>query len=91
MEFAASPELIHRQITLMGSWVTSIGRMGDLLQLLVRWRLHPEITVTDRFALADASQAYALADRGTSGKVGIVMDGNSASPPPAGSSSGPST
>jgi len=74
MEFAASPELIHRQITLMGSWVTSIGRMGELLELLVRWRLHPEMSVTERFALADAGKAYALADRGTTGKVALVMD-----------------
>jgi threonine dehydrogenase-like Zn-dependent dehydrogenase len=69
-----SPELIHRQIELIGSWVTSIGRMEQLLELLVRWGLHPERTVTGRFALDEADAAYAAADRGDAGKVAIVME-----------------
>jgi hypothetical protein len=30
--------------------------------------------VTDRFALADAAEAYRVADGGASGKVAIVFD-----------------
>jgi threonine dehydrogenase-like Zn-dependent dehydrogenase len=48
--------------------------MEDLVDHLVRWDLHPELTVTDRFGLHHAAEAYALADRGESGKVALVMD-----------------
>jgi threonine dehydrogenase-like Zn-dependent dehydrogenase len=74
LEVAASPQLIHNQLTLMGSWVTSIGHMDELARKLVAWGLHPEVTVTHRFALADAAAAYAVADEGRSGKVALVMD-----------------
>ena len=72
LEVDASPALIHRQLTLMGSWVTSIGHMEELMELLVRWDLHPDRTVTDRFALEDAAEAYATADAGAGGKVAII-------------------
>ncbi|HUQ22135.1 MAG TPA: zinc-binding dehydrogenase, partial [Gaiellaceae bacterium] len=68
----ASEALIHNQLTVIGSWVTSIGRMEELMGLLVRWGLHPESTVTHRFALSEAAEAYALADAGRSGKVALV-------------------
>ena len=74
LEVDASPALIHRQLTVHGSWVTSIGRMEELVERLVRWDLHPERTVTDRFPLADAAAAYAAADEGRRGKVALVMD-----------------
>ncbi|HUQ40796.1 MAG TPA: zinc-binding dehydrogenase [Acidimicrobiales bacterium] len=73
IELEVSPQLIHPQITLYGSWVTSVGRMAELALNLARWGLHPEVTVTDRFGLADAEAAYALADGGVSGKVAIVI------------------
>jgi threonine dehydrogenase-like Zn-dependent dehydrogenase len=68
-----SQELIHRQITLHGSWVTSLRHMSELLANLVRWNLRPDVTVTDTFALADAGAAYKLADAGKAGKVAIVF------------------
>jgi threonine dehydrogenase-like Zn-dependent dehydrogenase len=71
--FDVSPMLIHQQVTLHGSWVTSVGHMADLLRHLDRWRIHPEEIVTDTFALADADEAYRLADAGTVGKVVITF------------------
>lgn len=71
----ASETLIHNQLMVIGSWVTSIGRMEELMGLLVRWGLHPESTVTHRFGLADAAEAYAVADAGRSGKVALVPSG----------------
>jgi threonine dehydrogenase-like Zn-dependent dehydrogenase len=67
-----SEVLIHRQLTVHGSWVSPTWRMGELLDRLSRWGLHPEVVVTGRFDLAEASQAYAVADAGEAGKVGIV-------------------
>jgi threonine dehydrogenase-like Zn-dependent dehydrogenase len=73
LDVDVSQALIHPQLTLLGSWVTSIGRMEELVERLVRWDLRPERVVTDRFALAQADEAYRLADSGRSGKVAIVM------------------
>lgn len=70
----ASPLLIHRQLTVLGSWVTSVGRMRDLVELLDRHGLRPERAVSHRFPLADAPEAYAVADRGDVGKIALVMD-----------------
>jgi 2-desacetyl-2-hydroxyethyl bacteriochlorophyllide A dehydrogenase len=74
VDFEVSRVLIHRQLTLHGSWVTSLRHMEDLLERLVRWQLHPERVVTHQFALADAAEAYRVADAGASGKVAIVFD-----------------
>jgi threonine dehydrogenase-like Zn-dependent dehydrogenase len=74
VDFEVSRLLIHRQVTLHGSWVTSLGHMEQLLDRLVRWNVRPERVVTDRFALAQAAEAYRLADAGSSGKVAIVFD-----------------
>ncbi|HWL97861.1 MAG TPA: alcohol dehydrogenase catalytic domain-containing protein [Nocardioidaceae bacterium] len=71
----ASRDVIHRQLTLIGSWVSSTVRTGELLGLLDRWRLHPERIVTDRFPLEEAERAYRVADEGAAGKVGLVMNG----------------
>jgi threonine dehydrogenase-like Zn-dependent dehydrogenase len=72
-EVDASPTLIHPQLTVIGSWVTSIGRMEELVERLVRWELHPQQVVTDRFPLEEADAAYRAADEGSGGKVAIVM------------------
>ncbi len=74
VDFDVSPLLIHPQITLFGSWVTSVPHMEELLERLSRWDLHPEKTVTHRFSLADADKAYQIADAGQSGKVTLVYD-----------------
>lgn len=74
LDVEVSPVLIHRQLTVLGSWVTSIGRMEELIERLVRWDLRPECTVTHRFALAQSGQAYEVADEARSGKVALVME-----------------
>jgi threonine dehydrogenase-like Zn-dependent dehydrogenase len=73
VSFPVSELLIHKQITLYGSWVTSIGHMADLLANLPRWGLRPEAVVTHRFPLAAAGEAYRLAAEGAAGKVCIVF------------------
>lgn len=72
--FDVSPLLIHQQITLYGSWVTSLKHMEDLVEHLDRWGVHPEITCTERLPLSEAAKAYDLADKGQTGKVCIVFD-----------------
>ena len=74
VEFDVSPLLIHPQITLYGSWVTSLKHMEELVERLDRWGLHPDKTVTHRLPLAKAARAYDLADKGQAGKVVICFD-----------------
>ncbi len=72
--FAPSPLLIHKQLSLFGSWVCSLPQMEALVEHLVRWQLHPEIMVTHRFSLAQTREAYELFDTGRTGKVAIVWE-----------------
>jgi threonine dehydrogenase-like Zn-dependent dehydrogenase len=72
--FDVSQLLIHKQITLYGSWVTSLKHLEDLVEHLDRWGIHPELTCTHRLPLDRAAEAYDLADRGQSGKVCIVFE-----------------
>ncbi len=74
VSFDVSQLLIHKQITLYGSWVTSLKHLEDLLERLERWDLHPEQTVTDSLPLDRAAEAYRIADEGQSGKVCIVFE-----------------
>lgn len=73
-EFNPSPDVIHDQKTLYGSWVTNIWRMEELIERLVRWNLHPEDLVTHRFGLDSVGEAYALMAEGKCGKVAVCFD-----------------
>ncbi len=74
VEFNPSPDIIHDQITIYGSWVTNIWRMEELVERLVRWGIHPADLVTHRFPLDQADKAYELMDEGKCGKVAVVFD-----------------
>ncbi len=66
-----SPDVIHDQKTIYGSWVTSTWLMEELVERLVRWNLHPEEIITHRFPLGAAGEAYALMASGRCGKVAV--------------------
>lgn len=74
VEFNPSPDIIHDQKTIYGSWVTNIWRMEELVERIVRWGIHPEDLVTHRFTLENASEAYSLMAGGKCGKVAVVFD-----------------
>jgi threonine dehydrogenase-like Zn-dependent dehydrogenase len=71
--FEPSPLLLHKQLTLHGSWVTGLREMEQLLELLVRKQLHPETTVTHQFPLEQAAEAYRVFAGGTTGKVVLTL------------------
>lgn len=73
-EFQPSPDIIHDQKTIYGSWVTNLWRMEELVERLVRWDIHPEELITHRFSLDQVSEAYALMASGKCGKVAVVFD-----------------
>jgi threonine dehydrogenase-like Zn-dependent dehydrogenase len=74
VEFNPSPDIIHDQKTIYGSWVTSTWLMEEVVERLVRWNLHPADIITHRFALADVADAYALMASGKCGKVAVCFD-----------------
>ncbi len=74
VEFNPSPDIIHDQKTIFGSWVTSTWLMEELVERLVRWNLHPAELVTHRFALDKVGEAYALMATGRCGKVAVCFD-----------------
>ncbi|MCL3782099.1 alcohol dehydrogenase [Prolixibacteraceae bacterium JC049] len=74
MEMNPSPDMIHDQKTIYGSWVTSIWKMEELVERIVAWGIHPEDLVTHRFELEQADEAYQLMASGNCGKVAVVFD-----------------
>ena len=74
VEFNPSPDIIHDQKTIYGSWVTSTWLMEELVERLVRWGLHPADLITHRFALGEVSRAYELMSSGRCGKVSVCFD-----------------
>jgi threonine dehydrogenase-like Zn-dependent dehydrogenase len=74
VEFNPSPDMIHDQKTIYGSWVTSTWLMEELVERLVRWNLHPDDIITHRFGLEAAGGAYALMAYGKCGKVAVCSD-----------------
>ena len=69
--FNPSPDIIHDQKTIYGSWVTSTWLMEELVERLVRWKLHPEDIITHRFPLEKVAEAYRLMSDGRCGKVAV--------------------
>lgn len=74
VQFQPSADLMHDQKTIYGSWVTSIWKMEELVERLVRWQLFPSRLVTHRFPLARVDEAYALMASGRCGKVAVCFD-----------------
>lgn len=72
--FNPSPDIIHEQKTIFGSWVTSIWKMEELVERIVRWGIRPEKLVTHRFALEKSPDAFKLMADGKCGKVAICFD-----------------
>jgi len=69
--FDPSPLLLHKNLTLHGSWVTSVANMTKLVELLDRKKIHPSQIITHRFALKDTPKAFEVFATGKTGKVCI--------------------
>ena len=69
--FEPSPLLLHKNLTLPGSWVTSVGNMERLVELLDRKKIHPSQIITHRFPLRETDKAFEIFATGKTGKVCI--------------------
>ena len=71
--FNPSPDIIHGQKTIYGSWVTSLWRMEELVERLVRWNIHPEDLITHEFPLERINEALETVRSGEAGRVVVEM------------------
>jgi propanol-preferring alcohol dehydrogenase len=62
-------QFIGHQLTLMGSFVMPIHMYWDLVTLIVDRQLPLEDTVTHRFSIEDAPEAFRVFDTGKTGKM----------------------
>ena len=58
--FEPSPLLLHKNLTLHGSWVTSVANMEKLVGLLDRKKIHPSQIITHRFPLRETDKAFEI-------------------------------
>lgn len=67
------PELvIMKQLTLRGSWVSSIAESAEAVRLISRTNLHPDRMITATYELSRGAQAYEAFSAGAPGKLAIV-------------------
>ena len=71
--FEPSPLLLHKNITLHGSWVTSVSNMELLVEFLDRKKIHPSQIITHRFPLKETDKAFEAFASGKTGKVSITI------------------
>ena len=67
--FDPTRDMIAKQLTLRGSWVSSQAEMQECADLLARRKLHPEVLVTEQLALDEGVDAYRRFAEGESGKM----------------------
>lgn len=67
-----SPDLLRRQITLMGSWTFSTVGQADCARFIAERGIDVDRLFTHRWLLEQADEAYRLFDRQTTGK-GVIL------------------
>jgi threonine dehydrogenase-like Zn-dependent dehydrogenase len=67
-----SPDLLRRQVTLVGSWTFSKQGQAECAEFVADRRVDVEKLFTHRWALEQAEEAYKLFDTQTTGKAVIL-------------------
>ena len=73
MTLDVSPDLLRRQVTLIGSWTFSTVGQAECAQFVADRGIDVDQLFTERWALNDAEQAYQRFDRQTGGKGVFVF------------------
>ncbi len=68
-----SPDLLRKQLTIIGSWTFSTVVQAACARFVVDRKINVDHLFTDRWQLAQADEAYRLFDRQTSGKGVFLM------------------
>lgn len=72
LETEVSDSLLHKQVTIYASWVTSLQNMEELIHLLAAWKMHPDMIVSHALPFSQADEAYRLVSSGEAVKVCLV-------------------
>jgi threonine dehydrogenase-like Zn-dependent dehydrogenase len=67
-----SPDLLRRQVTLVGSWTFSRQGQAECAEFVVDQKVDVEKLFTHRWKLEQAEEAYKLFDTQTTGKAVIL-------------------
>ncbi len=67
-----SPDMLRRQVTLVGSWTFSKQGQADCAEFVADRKIDVEKLFTDRWRLDQAEEAYRLFDTQTTGK-GVIL------------------
>lgn len=70
--FDVSPQIIHKQLTIYGSWTFSLSGLAEVARFVVERRVPLKELITHRFTLDRVAEAYQLFDAGRTGKVVLV-------------------
>jgi 2-desacetyl-2-hydroxyethyl bacteriochlorophyllide A dehydrogenase len=70
--FDVSPQIIHKQLTIYGSWTFSLSGLAEVANFVVERRVLLKDLITHRFTLDQAVEAYQLFDSGRTGKVMLI-------------------
>jgi threonine dehydrogenase-like Zn-dependent dehydrogenase len=70
--FDVSPQIIHKQLTIYGSWTFSLSGLAEVANFVVERRMPLKDLITHRFTLDQAAEAYQLFDSGRTGKVMLI-------------------
>jgi 2-desacetyl-2-hydroxyethyl bacteriochlorophyllide A dehydrogenase len=68
-----SPDLLRRQVTLVGSWTFSKNGQADCAEFVAERKIDVDALFTHEFKLEDADAAYKLFDQQTTGKGVFLM------------------
>ncbi|HTX03418.1 MAG TPA: zinc-binding dehydrogenase [Candidatus Acidoferrales bacterium] len=68
-----SPDLLRRQVTLIGSWTFSINGQAECARFIADRKIDVDALFSDRWRLGDAEHAYEVFDTQTKGK-GVFVD-----------------
>ena len=74
--FNVSPQIIHKELSIFGSWYCGVNQLEEAARFLVDHGLNLERMVTLRAKLADAESALKYFDAGAAGKVIFEFPGS---------------
>jgi threonine dehydrogenase-like Zn-dependent dehydrogenase len=74
VELNPSPDIIHRQLTLYGSWTFNPVGMAECARFVIDRKVPLKKLLTHRFKLEEAEAAYKLFDTQTTGKGVFLFD-----------------
>lgn len=75
-EMNVSEQVIHKQLTIIGSWVFGISELRHLMEYVADRDIDLASIVTHTYPIDQAQEAFNVADAADSGKVVITMGGN---------------